>query len=177
MARGVALLETPVSGSRPQAEAGQLVVLAGGAAEVLARAMPVLGAIGGAVHHIGPLGAGAVLKLVTNALLGIQVAAYSELIPLIERRGMDPGAAVRILSQTSVFAPVAHYLAGSMVAGQFAPQFPVALIEKDLGYLLACDGAADKLPASAAVRDVFRRAIEAGLGELNMTGAVQLHRR
>ena len=60
-ARGARLLDAPVAGSRPQAEAGQLVHLVGGEAEAVARATPVLKVMGGAIHHAGPAGSGATL--------------------------------------------------------------------------------------------------------------------
>ena len=173
-ARGTALLEAPVSGSRPQAEAGQLVYLAGGDAQVLERARPLLAAMGSAVHHVGALGDGALTKLATNALLGIQVSALAEIIGLLRHNGADVHKALGAISGTSVWAPVAQYLAGTMLAGNFAPQFPIELIEKDFGYTVQAAGSAEAAPTIAAARNVFRQGIERGLGQQNMTGVVQL---
>jgi len=173
-ARGVALLEAPVSGSRPQAEAGQLVYLVGGDEATLKRAEPVLKAMGSAIHHVGPTGAGALVKLATNALLGTQVTVLAELIGMLKAAGVDAGRAMQAISGTSVWAPVAGYLSGTMLAGNFAPQFPVELIEKDFGYTVGAAGSPEAVPTIAAARDVFRRAIEVGLGRENMTGVVRL---
>ena len=173
-ARGIALLEAPVSGSRPQAEAGQLVYLAGGDALVLERARPLLAAMGSAVHHVGALGDGALTKLATNALLGIQVTALAEIIGLLRHNGADVPKALGAISGTSVWAPVAQYLVGTMLASNFAPQFPIELIEKDFGYTVQAAGSADAAPTIAAARNVFRKGIERGLGQQNMTGVVQL---
>ncbi|WP_210014389.1 NAD(P)-dependent oxidoreductase [Pseudomonas palmensis] len=174
VARGTALLEAPVSGSRPQAEAGQLVYLAGGDAQVLERARPVLAAMGSAVHHVGALGDGALTKLATNALLGIQVTALAEIIGLLRRNGVNVQRALGAISGTSVWAPVAHYLAGSMVAGNFAPQFPIELIEKDFGYTLQAAVSTQAAPTIAAAQGVFQQAIARGLAGQNMTGVVRL---
>lgn len=173
-ARGTALLEAPVSGSRPQAEAGQLVYLTGGDAQVLERARPVLAAMGSIVHHVGAVGDGALTKLATNALLGIQVTALAEIFGLLQHNGVDVQKALGAISGTSVWAPVAHYLASTMVAGNFAPQFPIELIEKDFGYIVQAAGSAEAAPTIAAARCVFQQAIARGLAGQNMTGVVRL---
>jgi 3-hydroxyisobutyrate dehydrogenase len=80
LAQRVSLLDAPVSGSTPAAESKQLVCLVGGDAVALERARPVFNALGGAIHHAGPTGSGAAVKLMLNALLGIQAAAMAELI-------------------------------------------------------------------------------------------------
>ena len=92
--RNVALIEAPVSGSRVQADAGQLVYFVGGDDTTLARAEPVLKAMGSTVHHVGPLGSGALVKLSTNALLGVQVTVLAELIGLLRRSGADTSRAL-----------------------------------------------------------------------------------
>lgn len=81
---------------------------------------------------------------------------------------------MRTISGTSVWRPVAHYLAGSMLAEKFAPQFPVELIEKNFGYIVQAGGSAEAMPTIAAAGDVFRKAIDTGFGEDNMTGVVRL---
>jgi 3-hydroxyisobutyrate dehydrogenase len=172
--RNVALVEAPVSGSRVQADAGQLVYFVGGDDTTLARAEPVLKAMGSTVHHVGPLGSGALVKLSTNALLGVQVTVLAELIGLLRRSGADASGALRAVAGTAVWSPVANYLSGSMLTGDFSPQFPVELIEKDFNYTVQAAGSAEAAPTIAAARDVFRDAIDAGLGELNMTAVVKL---
>jgi 3-hydroxyisobutyrate dehydrogenase len=172
--RGGSLLEAPVSGSRVQADAGQLVYFVGGDDTTLARAEPVLKAMGSAVHHVGPLGSGALVKLSTNALLGVQITVLAELIGLLRRSGADAGRALQAVAGTVVWSPVANYLSGSMLTGDFSPQFPVELIEKDFNYIVQAAGSAEATPTIAAARDVFRDAIDAGLGELNMTAVVKL---
>lgn len=172
--RGLGFLEAPVSGSRPQAEAGQLIYLIGGEKQLLERAKPILMATGSAIHHVGALGHGALTKLATNALLGIQVTALAEIIGLLQHNGADVPTVLGAIAGTSVWAPVANYLASSMVNDHFAPQFPIGLLEKDFGYAIQAAGAVEQVPTMAAARKIFQQAIAQGLGEQNMTGVVTL---
>lgn len=172
--RGVDLLEAPVAGSRPQAEAGQLIYLVGGEDTVVQRATPLLREMGSAVQHVGPLGAGALVKLCTNTLLGVQVTVLAELIGMLRRAGADPARALEAVAATPVWSPAATRLSQSMLAGDFSPQFPIDLIAKDFGYVLQTAGDASTAPTIAAAGQVFEDAKARGLGDLNMTGVAKL---
>jgi 3-hydroxyisobutyrate dehydrogenase len=172
--RGFSFLEAPVVGSRPQAEAAQLVYFVGGDDAVLKRAEPVLKAMGSAVHFVGQIGSGALVKLATNALMGVQVTVLAELIGLMKHSGLDPTAALKAVSGTPAWSPAANYLSSSMLAENFTPQFPVELIEKDFGYAVQVVGSPEAAPTIVAARGVFQRAIGRGLGNDNMTGVVRL---
>lgn len=173
---GVAFLDAPVAGSRPQAEAGQLIYCVGGEASAFARAESLLKAMGGSVHHAGAVGSGAGVKLMVNALFGIQLAAMGELIGLAKKMGLDATKAVEILSSTPVCSPAAKLAAGAMLAGNFTPMFPIELVEKDFGYVVgvAARTQAD-VPISAAAHQVFADALARGYGEDNITGVAKVY--
>ena len=176
LAQGVAFLDAPVTGSRPQAEAGQLIYFVGGDAAVLARAEPILKTMGSAIHHAGPAGSGAAVKLIVNALFGVQVAAMGELVGLMRHCGLDVAKAVEILASTSVCSRAAQVAAGAMLTHNFAPQFPIELVEKDFGYALEAASAHNAhLPITQAARHIFAEAIGRGYGSDNITGLVQLY--
>lgn len=176
-AAGVAFLDAPVAGSRPQAEAGQLIYFVGGGDADLARAQGVLGAMGGTVHHAGPRGAGAMVKLAVNSLFGLQLAGLAELIGLLDRSGVDPAQALDIIGAVPVCSPAAKAASGAMLAGNFAPAFPIELVEKDFGYVAAAATQANAaIPLAEATRAVFAKAMTAGHGAENITGVVQLYR-
>lgn len=174
---GIAFLDAPVAGSRPQAEAKALIHLVGGEPKTVERARPVLAAMGAALIHAGPAGSGAALKLAVNMLFGVQVACVAELLALMRRGGLAPEEAFARLSATPVCSPAAKAAGEAMLAGHFAPQFPVELVEKDFGYAIQALGGADAAPVAAAVRQVFVRAMEEGLGDQNLTAVVQLYGR
>ena len=174
---GAEFLDAPVAGSRPQAEAGQLIFLVGGAPATLARAQPVLEAMGGAVHHAGPVGSGAKVKLAVNAMLGIQIAAVAELVGWLGKQQVDLAQALRIIGATPVASPAARLAADSMLAGAFAPLFPIELMAKDLGYLVATGAAsAASTPMAEAAAAVFDRGIRDGHGEAHATAVARLYR-
>ena len=173
-AAGVKLLDAPVSGSRPQAEAKALVIMTGGDAAAFEAAKPVLAAMG-APHHVGPTGTGAVYKLAVNALLGIQIAAWAELIGFFEQNGVKADDAVALITTMSVSSPSGGGMAKWMVAGDHAPRFTNALLAKDFRYMqqtVAKTGG--KTPVSDAAAGVF----EAGAkqwGEENVTAVAKLY--
>lgn len=173
-ARGSALLEAPVAGSRPQAEAAQLVYFIGGDEAVLKQVKPLLMATGSTITHVGPLGSGALVKLSTNALLGVQVTVLAELIGLLKRSGADVASAMKAIGGTAAWSPAANNLSASMLAGNFSPQFPIELIEKDFGYAVEAAGSPEAAPTIAAARGVFQKAIAEGFGSENMTGVVRV---
>ena len=176
-ARGVAFVDAPVAGSRPQAQAGQLAFMVGGDAAVIERLRPVLAALGPALHHLGPVGSGAWLKLAVNALFATQVAALAEQLSLLRRAGLDPQRALDALRAMPVLSPAAAGAGALMLAGNYAPQAPVDLIVKDLGYAIDQGRQAGaSLPLTSAVMARFKSAQTAGLGGENLVAIAKLHR-
>jgi 3-hydroxyisobutyrate dehydrogenase len=147
-AKGISLLDAPVSGSRPQAEAAQLVYLIGGDAKALSAAEPLLKVLGSSIQHVGPIGAGSLAKLTTNTLLGVQVDTIAELIGMLQRQGVDPKQILDAVASTPVWSTVAGRIASSMLSGTFAPQFPIELIEKDFSYTVHTAEGEDTRPPS-----------------------------
>lgn len=172
-ARGVAVVDAPVAGSRPQAEAGQLIFMAGGDAAAVARVRPLLLHLGGALHHIGAVGSGAALKLAVNTLFGTQVAAMAELLAQLRGSGVDPQRALEALRAMPVLSPAAAGAAGLMLAADYRPQAPIDLIAKDLGYALA--SSTQPLPLTRAVAERFAAARAAGYGGDNLVAVARLY--
>ena len=170
----VRFLDAPVLGSRPQAEAGQLVHLIGGAAADLEAAAPVLAAIGGKQLHVGPAGSGAAMKLIANTLFGIQVSAMAELIARMRRLGLDPAKGVELLAQTPLLSPGAQGASGLMLAGKDDPMFPVELVAKDFRYAIGDDP--DAMPLASAALEVFKNAAASGFGDHNLTSVHKLYK-
>ncbi|MEO1133140.1 MAG: NAD(P)-dependent oxidoreductase [Cyanobacteria bacterium J06639_1] len=171
-------LDAPVAGSRPQAEAGQLIYLVGGETETVDRCRSLFDITGGKLHHLGSVGSGTAMKLAINSLFAIQVAAFGEMLAFVEALGISREAAAAVLTDSPVASPVLKGVLGQMVAESFAPLFPIDLVEKDLRYALSTATASRaELPTTQVVRDVFERARQAGYGSDNISGVVQLYSR
>jgi 3-hydroxyisobutyrate dehydrogenase len=174
--RGARFLDAPVVGSRPQAEAGKLIALVGGQAETLAQVQTILTDAGVAmVHHVGTVGQGMTLKLAVNALFGVQVAALAELLGLLAKDGISPEKAMACLGDLPVLSLAAKGAGGLMVSQNYAPLFPIALVEKDFRYVAqTAEALTATIPTSTAVMEIYRDAIARGHGGENITGIVQL---
>jgi len=171
---GIAMLEAPVSGSTPQAENAQLVFLIGGDGETLKRAEPLLKGMGSSVRHAGPVGAGALAKLITNTLMGVQLSTLAEMIGMLKRRGVDPKPVLDAVAATRVWSAHLTGDAESMLSGNFEPHFPIKLLLKDLTYTVKTAGEDASVPTVSAARDVFQKAMDEKLGDLDMTAVVRL---
>ena len=99
--RGVILIDAPVSGGAPAAEAGELVVMVGGDAETFARCKPVFETYGNPVVHVGPLGSGQLAKLVNNVVFIAHLGVANDAYVLGESLGIDRSALFAILSRGS----------------------------------------------------------------------------
>lgn len=172
-ARGVDLIEAPVSGTLPQAEGATLVFFLAGDDRAIAATAPHLAPLGRAFPHVGQWGDGARVKLATNAVLGINVAIWAEVLSMLDRSPTDTARAVDAIAQTGVWAGNSGYLTGAMMQGDHAPKFPVALLDKDIRYALGVAG--DDAPLLRLLHERLQRAIDAGYGDDNMTALRKLH--
>ena len=174
---GCELVDAPVTGSRVQAETGQLLFLAGGSADVVNKITPVLKAMGRDVVHVGPVGSGARLKLINNFLSGSQVAALAEALSLIERSGLDREKALGVLTEGAPGSPLVKLLSGRMTARQYEPHFLLRLMTKDLRYAVSeAENHALDLDMGRAALRVFEHAVTAGQGDEDMSAVVEQFR-
>lgn len=170
----IGFVEAPVVGSRPQADAGSLLVLAGGHADAVAKARPVLNAYAGRVEEVGPAGHGAVLKLAINGLFGIQVAAYAEIVGLLQRTAVPEATAIELLASLPVTSPALERVLGLIHQRQFTPNFPVELVAKDFRYLRAlANDLRSNTPLVESAGAVFDLGATAGEGQLDISGIAE----
>jgi 3-hydroxyisobutyrate dehydrogenase-like beta-hydroxyacid dehydrogenase len=165
--RGARLLDTPVSGSVPAAEAGQLTIMAGGDPAALEQARPVLEALAKQVFHVGGLGSGAVMKLAVNAVLHGLNLALSEGLVLAERAGVARQTAYEVFAASAVAAPYVNYKRAAFEhPGRSPVAFSLELAGKDLDLVVAlAEQAGAPMPQAATNRQVVRAAVAAGLGD------------
>ncbi|MET1072378.1 MAG: NAD(P)-dependent oxidoreductase [Umezawaea sp.] len=168
---GARLVDAPVKGSLPAAESGELGIFAGGSEEDIAAAGEVLGLLG-KVKHVGPVGAGASVKLLVNIVLGASFVMVGEAIALADELGLDTELALTALEGT-VVSPLMPRVRKKL-DDPGATQFSLGLAEKDLRLVLDEGGVPDGVVAGARHR--LAAALEDGLGD-NDISAVLGHLR
>ena len=167
------LLDAPVTGSKPQAAAGELLFLVGGSAEALAAVRPVLVVMSRDVLHLGPLGSGATLKLVNNFLCGVQAASLAEAMALLNASGLDKEKSIAVLTAGAPGSPLLKILTTRAAANDFTPNFALRLMAKDLTYARE-EGARRGIAmntATPAITD-FEKAIAAGYGDKDFSAVI-----
>jgi 3-hydroxyisobutyrate dehydrogenase len=174
--RSASFLDCPVAGSLAQAEARQLVVMAGGEISDFDAAKPLLEAMAGQAKYIGGVGQGIAMKLAVNALLGVQIAATAEALGYLEKTGLQKAHVLSILSGMTIMSPAAVGAAKLIEARDFAPRFPIKLVAKDFRYAIESGehvGAA--LPMTVAAKSLFDRLAVMGFGDENFSAIARLY--
>lgn len=173
-AAGASFLECPVGGSVGPAKEGRLLGFVGGAADDLARARPVLEALCRRIEHVGPLGAGATMKLAINLPLMVYWQTLSEALSLMQPLGLDPARVVDILADTSG-GPNMLKVRGAAIAQALSGQagavsVDVATMRKDMRAMLA-QGASlgARLPLTETALRSFEQAAAQGLDAADCT--------
>jgi 3-hydroxyisobutyrate dehydrogenase len=162
-AHGVHVLDVTMSGSTPVAEQGALTLFGGGDQECFAAAESIFGVIARKYSYLGPSGSGATMKLVVNSLLGIGMQAIAEALVLGEKAGLDRNRLLDVLSQTAVVAPAHMGKLERAKEGDYSPQFPLRLMNKDFGLILNLAAAVGAhMPATRAAYEVNEKQSEQG---------------
>ena len=136
LAKGVTMLEAPVTGGVHRAAAGDITVIVGGDCELFALHRPALQAMGGQIFHVGPLGKAAVIKVITNMLAFIHLLATGEALMLAKKGGLDLAQAFHVIKASSGTSFV-HETEGQLILnGSYNINFTMDLACKDLGFAL-----------------------------------------
>jgi 3-hydroxyisobutyrate dehydrogenase len=171
---GAELLDAPVTGSKAQAEGAQLTFLVGGSDAALAAATPVLKAMSKDIVHLGPVGSGAKLKLINNFLCGVQIASLAEALTWIERSGLDREKALTVLKNGAPGSPLLAGISARMVSQDYAVNFLLKLMTKDLLYAhQEAELSNVELKTAATARALFETAIAQGHGEQDMSSVIE----
>ena len=163
--RGVDMLDAPISGGSEGAAQGTLSIMVGGTAEALARAMPVLQAMGQRITHVGPHGAGQTVKLVNQVMVVGNCLAMSEALLLAQAGGVDLARTLEAVSGGAAGSWMLSQRGPQILARDWRPGFTVALQQKDLRLVLeAADQQGVPLPGTALIFQLYRTLEARGLG-------------
>ncbi len=181
-AKGIAMLDAPVSGGTNGAVAGTLTFMIGGAAADLARARPFIEVMGKNIFHAGEAGAGQVAKIANNMMLGIAMAGTCEALALGVANGMDPAVLSEIMQKSSggswaleKYNPWPGVLEGVPASKNYAGGFGVDLMLKDLG--LAAGAAVESrssITLGETARNLFSLHSKNGHGKLDFSSILNM---
>lgn len=136
-AKGVAMIDCPVSGGVPRAKTGQLAIMAGGAEADLDRAEPVLKAMGTSIHRCGPIGAGQAMKALNNLVSAGGYLIGIEALLIGQRFGLDPAKMVDVLNaSTGMNNSTQKKFKEYVLSRRFDAGFGLDLMVKDLSIAL-----------------------------------------
>lgn len=178
--RGVTLIDAPVSGSVPAAEAGSLTAFVGGPQWAVERARPALEALTSAVSHVGDTGSGAAIKLCLNSVLTLLNEGICEALLLAESQGIERETMYDALEKSAVAAPYVSYKRTAFLGGTGEGEvaFDVAGLSRDAELAVAhARGAGLPLFGTAAAAQVLVAATGMGLGEEDMVAVESALRR
>jgi 3-hydroxyisobutyrate dehydrogenase-like beta-hydroxyacid dehydrogenase len=130
------MLDVAVSGSTAAAEAGALTLFGGGERRVFEAVQPIFAAIATQWFYMGPSGSGVVMKLVVNTLLGLGMQSIAEAVALGSGLGLPRDLLLDTLAKTAVVAPAHVGKLATAKRNNFAPQFPMRLMQKDFELIL-----------------------------------------
>ena len=172
--RALRMADAPVTGSRMQAESGQLTFLVGADDETLAAITSVLRPMSKEILHLGPVGSGTQMKLINNFLSAVQVSSFAEAVAWIERTGLSRGTALDFLKRAAPGSPIFATMAERMTRRTYDVHFLLRLIEKDLRYAHAAAAKLGvELSMSSAAEKLFRAAREKGWGDKDMSAVLE----
>jgi 3-hydroxyisobutyrate dehydrogenase-like beta-hydroxyacid dehydrogenase len=174
-AKGVGMVDAPVSGGPPRAGTGELTIMVGGDDATVAKAKPVLDALGSGgktVTHVGPIGAGEMVKLANQYIISAIMIANAEALTLAVKGGVDAQTVKGVLST----ATAGNYLLNNWIdrtifKDEYTPGFSMKLLRKDLN--AALNAAKDLgVPTEIGSRaiELYDRGLAAGMAADDYSG-------
>ncbi|WP_037304989.1 2-hydroxy-3-oxopropionate reductase [Amycolatopsis orientalis] len=173
--REIRVLDAPVSGGQAGAQQASLSIMVGGEDDDFAAALPILEAVGKTIVHVGPHGAGQVVKAANQLVVGGTYGLIAEAIVLLEASGVDAGVGLDVLAGGLAGSRILELKRKSMVAREFAPGFRIDLHHKDMGIALAAARQADvALPITGLVAQLIAAGRAMGHGSLDHSALLKV---
>jgi 2-hydroxy-3-oxopropionate reductase len=174
-AKGVAMLDAPVSGGEKGAVDGALSIMVGGDKAVFERVLPVFQAMGKTITLLGPLGFGGFTKLANQIIVAVNLTALAEALTLGKKAGLDRELLLTALAGGLAGSKCLDQKKPNYVSNTYNPGFKVDLHYKDLGLIMESARALGvPLPATAVVQELFNALRVKGRGGLDHSGVITL---
>ncbi len=167
-AKGVPMLDAPVTGNPKVASEGKLGIMVGGPQATFDACLPIFQAMGVKIIHVGENGKGTTLKLINNLIMGVAIQAVAEALVLAQKAGIDPAKVQEITSVGGARTGVMETRGRRMITHDFSPHFSANNMYKDLSTALKlADEVGASLPATSIAREMLRAVKSQGKGELD----------
>ena len=177
-AKGIDMLDAPVSGGEPKAIDGTLSFMVGGKQEVFDKYKDLLGAMGASVVRCGDVGAGNTTKLANQIIVACNIQALAEALALAQKAGVDPELVFQAIRGGLAGSTVMDAKAPMMIAGNDKPGFKIDLHIKDLNNALDCaHTVGSPLPMTAAVQEVMQWLHNNGKGQADHSAIAQYYEK
>lgn len=174
-AKGVRVLDAPVSGGEQGAIDGALSIMVGGDADTFDAARPILEVLGTTIVRVGDHGAGQTVKAANQLLVAGTISLVSEALVLLEASGVDGERGLEVLAGGLAGNRILDRKAASMLAREFKPGFRIDLHHKDMGIALASARSAGvSLPVTGLVSQLVGSARAMGYGALDHSALLQV---
>jgi 3-hydroxyisobutyrate dehydrogenase len=176
--KGIRMLDAPVSGGSEGAQKGMLTIMVGGDAADVAKAMPVLSAMGKNITHIGPGGTGQFTKAINQVIIAGVYLAVAEGMTLGLKAGLDMEKVVQALAGGAAGSWVLNFRSANMIKNEYPLGFRVRLHRKDVA--IAMEAARELgvfLPTTALVEQIENGLISQGYGDEDMSAMARTIRK
>ena len=174
-AKGVAMLDAPVSGGEKGAIDGALSIMVGGDKAVFEKVLPIFQAMGKTITLLGPLGFGGFTKLANQIIVAVNLTALAEALTLGKKAGLDRELLLTALAGGLAGSKCLEQKKGNYVAGTYNPGFKIDLHYKDLGLIMESASALGvPVPTTAVVQQLFNALRVKGRGGLDHSGVITL---
>ena len=174
-AKGVAMLDAPVSGGEKGAVDGALSIMVGGDKAVFERVLAIFQAMGKTITLLGPLGFGGFTKLANQIIVAVNLTALAEALTLGKKAGLDRDLLLTALAGGLAGSRCLEQKKPNYLANTYNPGFKIDLHYKDLGLIMESARALGvPLPTTAVVQELFNALRVKGRGGLDHSGVITL---
>jgi 3-hydroxyisobutyrate dehydrogenase-like beta-hydroxyacid dehydrogenase len=173
--RGHRFVDAPVTGSAPKAEDGTLTIMAGGSDADMERAMPLLEAMGELIVHVGPVGTGQQVKVLSNAVSAVNCATLAQALAVGRRADVNLEALLEVMGAGSANSTMLQLKGQPMLSHDFTPLFKLEHMLKDVRLCLEeAREAGAAFPAAALAGELYAAGAGRGLGEQDFAAVLEV---
>jgi 3-hydroxyisobutyrate dehydrogenase-like beta-hydroxyacid dehydrogenase len=176
--RGHGFVDAPVTGSAPKAQDGTLTIMAGGAGDHVARAMPLFEAMGELIVHVGEVGRGQQVKVISNAVAAVNCATLAQGLVVARREGVDLEALLRVMGAGAANSQMLQLKGRPMLEHDFEPLFKLEHMLKDVLFCLEeARRAGAGFPFAALAGELYAAGAGSGLGQRDFAAVLEVAER